>query len=191
MAESYSFAVDVFRCIGERLSAKTADLGLLIDTAAFEGWLVGEAYLACKGRQDSYPYSEVEAGPTYASEGVVGVGDSDREAGDLRVGGPEGGANHCWLFAELVVIGDKAAEEWKPKVVAAADRLRRLGWKKSAALLIAVTVNRAGDPPDGEVWDRPTLTDPILVPLPGGGAVGLTAFDMKRDPADTLTRGCS
>lgn len=185
MADSYPFAVDVFHCIGERLSVKAAELELLIGTAAFGGWLVGEAFLACKERQVSCPFCEVAAKPTYASEGVAGEGVQD--AGDLRVGGPDDGANHCWLFAEFVVAGDGPGGEWKPKVVAAADRLMRLGWKKSAALLIAVAVNRTVDTPDGEVWGRPALTAPVVIPLPGGGVVVLTAFDVKRDPADTLT----
>jgi hypothetical protein len=188
VADSYSFAVDVFRCIGERLSAKAAELELLLGTAAFHGWLVGEAFLACKGRQEGYPYSEVAASPTYASEGVAGGGVSGREAGDLRVGGPDDGANHCWLFAEFVVAGDGSSGEWKPKVVAAADRLKQLGWKRSAALLITVSSNRVGDLPDGNVWDGLALTDPVVIPLPGGGEVVLTAFDVKRDPADTWPR---
>jgi hypothetical protein len=62
-----------------------------------------------------------------------------------------------------------------------------LGWKKSAALLIAVTVNRAGDQSDGVSWDRPALTASAVISLPAGGEVVLTAFDVKRDPADTLT----
>jgi hypothetical protein len=121
VADSYPFAVGVFRCIGERLAAKATEVELLSGTAAFEGWLVGEAFLACKGRQEDYPFCEVDAKPTYASEGVADSG--DQATGDLRVGGPDGGANHCWLFAEFVVVGDG---DWKPKVVAAADRLTRL-----------------------------------------------------------------
>lgn len=187
MADSYPFAVDVFRSLGERLSAKAAELELLIGAAAFHGWLVGEAFLACKGRQASYPYCEVEAAPTYASEGVIGVGDPDREAGDLRVGGPDGGANHCWLFAEFVVAGEGSGGIWQAQFSAAAERLKRLGWKKSAALLIAVAVDRPGGSPAERVWDRPALTEPVMVLLPGGRAVVLTAFDIKRDPADTLT----
>lgn len=181
MADSYSFAVAVVGCIGERLSAKAAEVGQLAGTAAIDGWLVGEAYLACKGRQESYPFCEVEAAPTYASEGVAGEG----EVGGLRVGGPDGGADHCWLFAEYVVVGH---EGWQgnPTVVAAADRLKRLGWKKSAALLIAVTVNRDGVSPAGAAWDRPALTAPVVIPFAGGQIV-LTAFDIKREPADTLT----
>lgn len=183
MADSYLFAVDVFRRIGERLSAKATELELLAGTTALEGWLVGEAFLACKQRQGSYPFCEVEAKPTYASEGVVGEGDPNKDAGDLRVGGPDNGANHCWLFAELVEIRG----EWKPKVAAAADRLKRLGWKKSAALLIAVAVSRPSNPTGDEVWDNSALTTPIVIPLPGGGAAILTASDIKRDPTDTLT----
>jgi hypothetical protein len=184
MPDSYAFAVHVFHSIGERLSAKAAELELLVGTAAFEGWLVGEALLACKERQSSYPFSEVAAKPTYASEGVDSEG--GRDAGDLRVGGPDGGANHCWLFAEFVLVGDEAGGERKPKVEAAVERLKGLGWKKSAALLIAVSVNRAGDTPGGEVWDRPALTDPVVIALPGGGTVVARAYDVKQNPADTL-----
>jgi hypothetical protein len=76
-----------------------------------------------------------------------------------------------------------------------ADRLRRLGWKKSAALLIVVAANRgevlkeyADDDLAGwAVWNQPALTDPVVIALPGGGTVILRAFDIKRDPADTLT----
>lgn len=188
MPDSYSFAVDVFQSIGERLSAKAAELELMTGTAAFHGWLVGEAFLACKGRQASYPFCEVEATPTYASEEVASGGDSDRNAGDLRVGGPDGGANHCWLFAEFVVVGDGAGREWQPKVVAAAERLKRLGWKKSAALVVAVGVNTTGSLSDGVGWDCPALTAPVTIPLPDGGSVSVTAYDIKCDGADTLTR---
>ena len=38
------------------------------------------------------------------------------------------------------------------------------------------------------VWNRPALTDPFVIALPGGGMVVLKAFDIKRDPADTLMK---
>ncbi len=37
-----------------------------------------------------------------------------------------------------------------------------------------------------EVWNRPALTDPYVIPLPGGGSVAVTAFDIKENPAQVL-----
>ncbi|HUR54842.1 MAG TPA: hypothetical protein VMZ71_11970 [Gemmataceae bacterium] len=37
------------------------------------------------------------------------------------------------------------------------------------------------------VWNLPALTDPFVIALPGGGTVVLKAFDVKNDPAHTLT----
>jgi hypothetical protein len=37
------------------------------------------------------------------------------------------------------------------------------------------------------VWNQPALADPFVIALPGGGTVVLKAFDIKRDPGDTLT----
>jgi len=81
-----------------------------------------------------------------------------------------------------------------PKIEAEADKLRRLGWKQSAALLVVVVASR-GDGmeewADGlagcAVWNRPALTDPFVLALPGGGMVILRAFDIKQNPTDTLT----
>ncbi len=180
MADSYSFAVDVFRCVGERQSGRAAELELLAGTAAFHGWLVGEAFLACKGRQVSYPFCEVAAKATYASEGVGGEGVQD--AGDLRVGGPDDGANHCWLFAEFVVVGDGAGGGWKPMVMASIDRLKGLGWKRSAAPLIVVAASRGEVPTKrahclacNAVRNWSVLTDPFVIALPGGGTVIMKA----------------
>jgi hypothetical protein len=189
---------DVFRTVCERLAAKAADLRLMVETgSSFEEWLAWEAFLACKLRQADYPFCEVAARPTYASEGVADDGgDPDRNLGDLRVGGPDDGANHCWVFAEFVLLhdGNRPGGEWLRRVEADADKLRRLGWKKSASLLVVVAAGRgdvltewADDLAGSAVWNRPALTDPVVIALPGGGSVVLKAFDIKRDPADTLT----
>lgn len=183
MGSSYTFAVGVFRCICERLSAKAADLEMLADTALpFGEWLTWEAYLACKGRQADAGYCEVTARPTYASEGVADEADAARNVSGLRVGGPNDGADHCWLFAEFVQSPDM-----RRQMEAAADKLLRLGWKKSAALAIAVVVSRGDELLAGGTATRLALTDPFVIPLRAGGKVILTAFDIKRDPADTLT----
>lgn len=197
MPDSLTFAVDVFRTVCYRLRSKAADLRLLVEAgSSFEAWLHWEAYLACKLRQEGYPFCEVSAKPTYASEGVATeAGDPDRNFGDLRVGGPNDGADHCWLFAEVVLAGadEDADREWVKRAEAATGRLKRLGWKKSAALLVVVMVSRTNDVSVGvadaanEVWNRPTLTDPCVIPLPGGGSVVVKAYDIKQNPADTLS----
>ncbi|WP_145240837.1 hypothetical protein [Urbifossiella limnaea] len=146
MVDSYTFAVDVFRTVCDRLSAKAADLRLMVETgSSFEEWLTWEAFLACKLRQADYPFCEVAAKPTYASENVADDGgDADQIFGDLRVGGPEDGADHCWVFAEFALLhdGNRAGGKRLWKIEANADKLKRLGWKRSAALL--VVVERAG-----------------------------------------------
>ncbi len=200
MPDSLTFAVDVFRTVCDRLRSKAADLMLRVESgSSFEEWLHWEAYLACKLRQESYPFCEVAAKPTYASEGVATeAGDADRTFGDLRVGGPNDGADHCWLFAEIVLAGgyETADREWVKRAEAATGRLKRLGWKKSAALLIVVMVSRTNDRPasvadtPNEVWNRPALTDPCVIPLPSGGSVVVKAFDIKQNPADVLSTGC-
>ncbi len=197
MPDSLTFAVDVFRVVCDRFRSKAADLRLLVeDGYSFEEWLKWEAYLACKLRQEGYPFCEVSSKPTYASEGVATeIGDADRNFGDLRVGGPNDGAAHCWLFAEVVLAGgdEYANREWVKRAEAATGRLKRLGWKKSAALLVVVMVSRTNDRPAGvadavnEVWNRPALTAPCVIPLPGGGSLVVKAFDIKQHPADTLT----
>jgi len=200
MGDSYAFAVDVFRTMCDRLEARAADLRLLVETSlSFEEWLAWEAFLACKSRQATYPFCEVAAKPTYSSEGVTEPdGDSAMGLGDLRVGGPDDGANHCWVFAEFVLLhdGNRTGREWLRKIEADADKLKRLGWKKSASLLIVVAVSQGdvltewADALAGcAVWNQPALTDPFGIALPGGGSVVVKAFDIKRDPADTLTTG--
>jgi hypothetical protein len=197
MGGSYNFTVDVFRTVTDRLSTKAAELRLLVEAGApFEEWLTWEAFLACKLRQESYPFCEVAVKPTYASEGVADEADPDRNLGDLRVGGPDDGADHCWVFAEFVLLhdGDRSGGEWLRRIEADADKLRRLGWKKSASLLIVVAASRgdvttewANDLAGCAVWNQPALTDPFVIPLPSGGSVVLKALDIKRNPADILT----
>ncbi len=197
MGDSYTFAVDVFRTVCGRLEAKASDLRLLVETtSSFEEWLNWEAYLACKLREASYPFCEVAAKPSYASEGVADDGDPDRGLGDLRVGGPNEGADHCWVFAEFALLhdGNRSGGDWLRKIEADADKLKRLGWKKSASLLVVVAASRGdvmtewADALAGcAVWNQPALTDPCVISLPGGGSVVIKAFDTKCDPTHTLT----
>jgi hypothetical protein len=198
MGDSYRFAVDVFRTVCGRLEAKASDLRLLIETtSSFVAWLNWEAFLACKLREASYPFCEVTAKPSYASEGVADDGgDPDLSSGDLRVGGPNEGADHCWVFAEFVLIhdGNCSGGEWLRKIEADANKLKRLGWKKSASLLVVVAASRSdvlmewADALAGcAVWNQPALTDPFAFALPSGGSVVVKAFDIKRTLADTLT----
>jgi hypothetical protein len=198
VGDSYAFAVDVLRTVCDRLAAKAADLRLLVEAgSSFEEWLTREAFLACKLRQADYPFCEVAAKPTYASEGVADEGgDADRNFGDLRVGGPDDGDNHCWVFAEFALLhdGNRTGGQWLRRIEADAGRLKRLGWKKSAALLIVVAASRGdvmtewADFLEGcAVWNQPALTDPVVIPLPGGGTVVVKAFDVKQDPVHTLT----
>jgi hypothetical protein len=197
MGDSYQFTADVFRTVCERLAAKADDLRLLVESGmSFEEWLVWEGFLACKHRQEGYPFCEVTAKPTYASEGVADEADPERNLGDLRVGGPNDGADHCWAFAEFVLLhdGNRTGGEWLRRIEAEADKLRRLGWKKSASLLVVVMASQGhlltewtGDLGGCAVWNGAPLTDPFVISLPGGGTVLLKALDIKRDPADTLT----
>lgn len=197
MPDPLTFAVDVFRTVCDRFRSKAADLELLVEAgSSFEEWLDWEAYLACKLGQENYPFCEVAAKPTYASECVTTeAGDPDRTFGDLRVGGPNDGADHCWLFAEVVLAGadENADRGWVKRAETATGRLKRLGWKKSAALLIVVMVSHTNDRPAGvadavnEVWNRPALTDPCVFLLPGGGSLVVKAFDIKQNPAETLS----
>jgi hypothetical protein len=197
--DSLTFAVDVFRTVCERLRSKAADLRLLVeDGYSFEEWLNWEAYLACKLRQEGYPFCEVTAKPTYASEDVkTETGDRDYNLGDLRVGGPNDGAEHCWVFAELALLHDGTGAKWLKKIEADVEKLKRLGWKKSAALLIVVVASRTEVLTEWTdylagfaVWNGISLTEPCVIPMPGGGSVVLKAFDIKQNPADVLSTGC-
>lgn len=198
MCDSYTFAVDVFRTVCARLADRAADLRLLVETgSSFEEWLIWEAFLACKFCEASYPFCEVVAKPTYSSEGVADdSNEPDQNLGDLRVGGPNDGADHCWLFAEFVLLRDGNSGDGKclRKLEADADKLKRLGWKKSASLLVVVVASK-GDALTVQadararlaVGNQPALADPFVCALPGGGSVVVTAFDVKRDPTHTLT----
>jgi hypothetical protein len=80
------------------------------------------------------------------------------------------------------------------KIEAEADKLKRLGWEKSASLLVVAVTSRgdvmtewADDLAGCAVWNQPALTDPFVVALPGGGTAVLKALDIKRDPDHTLT----
>ena len=71
MQNAHAIAVEVFRTICGRLAERAADLRRLADSnALLDGWLEGEAYLACRGRQIDFSFGEVTARPTYGSEGV-------------------------------------------------------------------------------------------------------------------------
>ena len=52
--------------------------------------------------------------------------------------------------------------------------------------MVDVTTEWAGDLAGCAVWNLPALTDPFVIPLPGGGAVVVKALDIKRDPSNTL-----
>lgn len=173
MGNASEFATDVFRTICEHLTDRTADLGRLMATGApFDGWLEAEAYLVCRAVEGKF--AEVELRPTYGSEGLTDKdGQPSAERGGLRVGGIGEPGHHLWLFAEFVLLGgDRRPDD-------AAARLLRLGWKRSASLLIVVGRGDAG------IGRRP-LTAAVGIALPDGKSVAVQAFDVKPDPADVL-----
>lgn len=180
MLDSTTFAVAVARVIGEQLAAKRHELALLMQShAPFKEWVAREAYLACQLGTTSVPFSEVTAMPTYASEGIPSEG-----TGDLRVGGPDDGANHCWAFVEFVVSPD--AGRATSAISVHVERLRRLGWKKSAALL--VVLYGASQPTNGRtLLNQPTLCKPLTFALPNGTWAILEVFDVKVDPTHILS----
>ena len=199
MGDAHALGADVFRIVCGRLAERAADLNLLVEGGApFDGWLEAEAYLACRRRQAHHPFAEVEARPTYASEGVtVGDGRPSPDRGGLRVGGVGEPGHHRWVFAEFVLLldGDRRAEEWRERTEAAIARLLRLGWKRSASVLFVVAAGRddaeagwAADLAALPAWQRPPLAEPFSLALPGGGSAAVRAFDVKRNPADTLAR---
>jgi len=198
VGDARGFAIDVCRIICNRLADRADDLRLMVETgSSFEDWLNWEAFLVCKFSQPGYQFCEVAAKPTYSSEGVSDDGgDPERNLGDLRVGGPDDGANHRWLFAEFALLhdGNRASGECLRKIESDTAKLKRLGWKRSASLLIVVVVSKGNVLTEWAdylagfaVWNRPALTEPFVISLPGGGTVVVKAFDIKRDPADTLT----
>lgn len=198
MSNTHTFAVDVLQTVCDRLASKADELRMLIETtSSFEEWLNWEAFLGCKSRQAEYPFCEVTAKPTYASEDMVDENDRpDRNLGDLRVGGPDDGADHCWVFTEIALLhdGNRLGGKWLRKIEEDADKLRRLGWIRSAALLVVVVASRGDVNTEWAdflagfaAWNAPALTDPFVIRLPGGGSVVVKAFDIKQNPADTLT----
>ena len=197
MDNAYAVAVDVFRTGCGRLAERAADLSHLVGAdAPLDGWLEGEAYLACRSRPADHPFAEVAARPTYGSEGVTGEdGRSSAERGGLLVGGVGEPGHHLWVFAEFVLLldGDRRAEDWRARTEAAVARLLRLGWKRSASILVVAAAGRgdvgadwAGDQAALAAWHRPPLAPPFRLTLPGGGSAVVRALDVKRDPADTL-----
>jgi hypothetical protein len=198
VGDTHALAVEVFRAVCGRLSDRAADLGHLVEAdAPLDGWLEGEAYLACRSRSAGCPFGEVTARPTYGSEGVPGKdGRPSGERGALLVGGVGEPGHHQWVFAEFVLLfdGDRRTGDWRVRTEAAAARLLRLGWKRSASVLVVAVVGRGDAEADWAehlksmpTWGRPPLTDPFRLALPGGGSMVVRAFDIKRDPADTLT----
>lgn len=200
MGDTQPLAADVFRIVCGRLAERAADLRHLVEAGApFDGWIEGEAFLACRGRQADCPFGEVAARPTYGSEGVTGSdGRPSAERGGVLVGGVGEPGHHLWVFAEFVLLldGDRRLEDWRARAEAATARLLRLGWKRSASILVVVAAGRgdvaadwAGDLDGLPAWHRPPLADPFRLALPGGGSAVVRAFDVKRDPADILAAG--
>jgi len=196
MKDPRQFTSDVFQTLCEWFEKKKATLETMVGSSApFRDWIASESFLACKAREATYPFCEVAAGPSYASEGV-GAETPFEEAGDLRVGGPGDGANHCWVFVEFAFLGKPVSSEGPREIDARASRLLRLGWKKSSSLLVVVLASH-GDPlkewaghlANCGPWNRPALARPFVINLPGGGSVAFKAIDIKRDPADTITPG--
>lgn len=198
MLDSRQFTGLVFQTMCAWFNDKRADLRSMLEAGtSFEEWLAWEAYLACKLKVADGLFSEVTAKPTYASEGAADDGnDADRDMGGLRVGGPDDGAHHCWVFAELILLleGDRDHGAGYRKIDSKAEKLLRLGWKKSSSLLVVVMASKGdawkdwAEAPGGcAVWNQPALTRPHGIALPGGGSVVLRAIDIKRNPGDILT----
>jgi hypothetical protein len=198
VTSAHVLANDVFRTICGRLVERAVDLGPLADAhAPLDGWLEGEAYLACRNRQSECSFGEVSARPTYGSEGVTGAdGRPSLDRGGLLVGGVGEPGHHLWVFAEFILLldGDRRLEDWRARTEAAVTRLLRLGWKRSASVLIVVAIGPghvgsdwADDLTSLPVWSRSPLATPFALALAGGGSVAARAWDVKRNPADTLT----
>jgi len=172
MTASNQFSVRVFQVICDRYRSRAGDLAALIGADVdFREWLVAEAFLACERLRATGDFCEATWRPSYSSEGVA----DGAELGDLRVGGPHEGADHCWLFAEFALLRESRSLDVQ------AAKLKRLGWKKSAALAIVIAVDSAA-----AGWDGPPLVAPVAIQLPGGPSLTITAFDMKQDPNDIL-----
>lgn len=187
MADTLPFAVDVFRMICDRLTTKTADLRSMIETkTSFEEWLAWEAYLACKPRQADYPFCEVTAKPTYASEGITEERKPEDQPGDLRVGAAFEADDHRWLFAEISLLHEGNQNDWQRKLEEDTNKLLRLNWRRSTSLLIVITVSQKNAPTELPTWNSPPLTKPFVLNLSEGGCLIARAFDIKKDPSHVL-----
>jgi hypothetical protein len=194
MSDSHRFAVDVLDLVCHRFEAEAGELRLLAEGgSALQPWLVGEAYLACKARQSTYPFCEVTVKPPYGGTNGENVRDEDDnpllKRGDLRVGATLEQGDHRWVFAEFAVLHDgiRDLEQWRRKVEKSVSRLKRLHWVNSIALLVIVVVNgadRSRDLDEFDVWNRPPLTEPFACPLPDGGSLVIKAFDIKQNESD-------
>lgn len=198
MTDAHRFAVDVLRIISDRFQEQAADLGRMAASgAAFDGWLNGEAFLACKLQQSGYPFCDVTLKPPYGGENGEGVMDANGnpclKRGDLRVGATDEKGDHRWVFAEFVLLhgGDRDGDDWPQRIEQVVSRLKRLGWVNSISLLILVLVSQSEVLKEwGErlqrsgIWSRPALTQPFTLSLPGGGTLVVKAFDVKQDEAN-------
>lgn len=194
MSDSHRFAVDVLDLVCRRFESKAADLVVIAGAEPFKAWLIGEAYLACKARQATFPFCEVTANPPYGGANGEEVKDENDnpylKCGDLRVGATFEKGDHRWVFAEFAVLhaGTRDTEKWRRKVETSVSRLKRLGWVNSIALLVIVVVGG----PDGvsipedfeKIWNRPPLTEPFTCLLPDGGSLTVKAFDIKQRDSD-------
>jgi hypothetical protein len=187
VADTLPFAVDVFRMICDRLTTKKADLRSMIETkTSFEEWLAWEAYLACKPRQADYPFCEVTAKPTYASEGIADDGHAEHLLGDLRVGAAFDADDHRWLFAEIALLRDDNHNDWQRKLEEDSNKLLRLNWRHSTSLLLVIVASHSDVPTELSFWNSPPLTKSFVLNLPEGGSIIAMAFDIKKDPSHIL-----
>ena len=197
MHETLAFTTDVMEIIWNRLRNKSENLNHFLEGAVcFESWLNAEAYLACREQQPLRQFCEVTHQPTYGSEGVLCSGGLPSEdCGALRVGGSGGPGHHQWFFAEFVVLsgGRNIFEEGRTKTEHAILRLLKLGWKRSASVLVIVAGSLGDELGEWSknleqlsAWNRPLLLPPLMMNLPNGGVFTAKAFDIKRNPDDTL-----
>lgn len=198
MTDNHVFGADVVRIICDRLASKSADIHLMMETKySFEEWLNWEAYLACRLHQSSYPFCEVTAKPSYrVANGLDEVSEPNRMLGDLLVGASYDKDDHRWLFAEFALLhdGNSIGGKWLEKIRSDVEKLKQLGWERSAAVLFVVVASRVNVQTDWgryltdfAVWNQPVLTKPSELALPNGGSLVIRAFDIKCDPNDTMT----
>lgn len=195
--ETLPFAMDIVEIIWARLRSQAESLHHFLEgDVSYENWLKAEAYLACRERLAQKLFCEVTHQPTYGSEGVIGsTGQPSENCGALRVGGSGEPGDHRWLFAEFVLLkdGDNVFDEWREKTESAIVRLLELGWKRSASILVIVAGCLEDDLGQWSknlekipAWNRPLLLPQLRLILPKGGVLVAKAFDIKRNPEDTL-----